>query len=324
MALPVAGQCLVGFAWRLRERIPGRRPSHHVIFRAQNFSTMAATCWSCCLPAVPSPAEGGTDRRRVSLPLRPIAGSSVVRPVQQLEEALESRLFFPSDADAANAAIGDDEEVEMLPDPVQLVPNEDGHLLKCRRPNIARGSCQSATILGIEENASLWQRNASGHHVDVEMTIYRPTLADDDKEEGCCCDHPMGDWTRNREEVAGATDSANGGSNNCDKSGIANLRVVDLTEFQRQRRSDESAVTTSKPILSSPGNACHLLRSILQCPDPGSSSHCASPWSKRYAKTGPKCTSSTSSCQHRDQIVAVLLLGHPKDESKGDGKWKKI
>ena len=276
---------------------------------------MAATCWSCCLPAAPSPAEGGTDRRRVSLPLHPIAGSTVVRPVQQLEEALESRLFFPSDADAADAAIGDDEEVEMLPDPVQFVPNEDGHLLKCRRPKIVRGSCQSATILGIEENAS--------HHVDVEMTIYRPTLADDDKEEGCCCDHPMGDWTRKRKEVAGAIDLANGSSNNDDKAGIANLRVVDLTQFQLQRRSDESAATTSKPIMSSPGNACHLLRSIMQCPDPGSSSHCASPWSKRYAKSGPECTSSTS-CHHRDQIVAVLLLGHPKDDSKGDGKWKEI
>lgn len=269
--------------------------------------------WSCCLPAAPSGDGEDTVRKRISPPLCPIT-DSVIRPIQQIHDALEANLSFEA-VDADNGS-SDEEDDSMLPDPVQFVPNEDGHLLKCRRPSIARDNCPAATIFGIEENASLYQqRHMSEPNIDVEMTIYRPTLADNDNKEGCCCDHPMGDWIRTREEFPrGGSDSSNGRN-----SGIVNLRVVDFTQFQLQRRS-ESASTTSKPIFSSPSNVCHLVRSVLKCP--GTSSHCASPWSNRYVG-GTTCTSS-SPCQHRDQVVALLLLGHPNDTTNGDGEWEKI
>ena len=209
----------------------------------------------------------------------------------------------------------------MLPDPVQFVPNEDGHLLKCRRPKINRDGCPSATILGIEENASLYREHIPSEQVGVEMTIYRPTLADDKHKQGCCCDHPMGDWNRDRKEgKRGANESSNGSNN-----GIANLRVVDFTQYQMQRRS-ESASTSSKAIFSSPGNVCHLVRSVLKCP--GTSSHCASPWSSRYV-ADTACTSSryvadTGCTSSSDQVVALVLLGHPSDTKNGDGEWEKI
>lgn len=260
----------------------------------------------------------------------------MVRPVQEIEDALESHLFFDDaafDTTSSNGC-GDEEDGSALPDPVQFVPNEDGHLLKCRRPKIARGCCPSATILGIEENSSLYRHKepSQSANIPVEMTIYRPTLADDAKEDGCCCNHPMGDWIRDRKEFkGGAAKSSIGTSHACDTSNInanananaANLRVVDLTQFQLQRRS-ESAVTAPKSIFSSPGNVCHLLRSILKCPGSGTSSHCASPWSNRYNKIDQGCTSSTSPCQHHDQAIALLLSGHPDEKKTGDGAWDEI
>ena len=211
----------------------------------------------------------------------------------------------------------------MLPDPIQFVPNEDGHLLKCRRPKIYRDGCPSATILGIEENASVYREHIpSEQPAGVEMTTYRPTMADDNIKEGCCCDHPMGDWIRDRRESKRGANELSNGSNN----GIANLRVVDFTQFQLQRRS-ESASKTSKPIIfSSPGNVCHLVRSVLKCP--GTSSHCASPWSSRYV-ADTACTSSryvadTGCTSSSDQVVALVLLGHPSDTKNGDGEWEKI
>lgn len=258
-------------------------------------------------PAAPSAPGEGADHKRISLPLSPTT-ESVVRSAQQLEDIFESLLSFD---DGSN-----DEDDNMLPDPIQFVPNEDGHLLKCRRPKIYRDGCPSATILGIEENASLYREHIPSEGVGVEMTTYRPTMADDNIKEGCCCDHPMGDWIRNRKESKRGANELSNGSNN----GIANLRVVDFTQFQLQRRS-ESASKTSKPIIfSSPGNVCHLVRSVLKCP--GTSSHCASPWSSRYA-TDTACTSSCP-CQHRDQVVALVLLGHPNDTKNGDGEWEKI
>ena len=272
--------------------------------------------WSCCLPAAPGE---GADPKRISLPLCPIT-DSVVRPIQQVEDALERHLSFEA-VDADNGS-SDEEGDNMLPDPVQFVPNEDGHLLKCRRPTISRDNCPAATIFGVEENASLYrQRHMSEPNIDVEMTIYRPTLANNGKEEGCCCDHPMGDWNRNRnrkEFQSGGSDSSNGSSN-----GIANLRVVDFTQFQLQRRS-ECAATTSKPIFCSPGNVCHLIRSVMKCPR--ASSHSASPWSSRYitGTCSQETISSISSCQHRDQTVALLVLGHPNGTQKGEGEWDKV
>ena len=274
-----------------------------------------ATAWSCCLPAAPSPPGEDTDRKRVSLPLCPTT-NSVVHPIQQIEDGLERHLSFGEPSDNSSKKEEEDDN-NMLLDPVQFVPNEDGHLLKCRRPKINRDGCPSATMLGIEENAGLYREHIPSEPVGVEMTIYRPTLADDKHKQGCCCDHPMGDWIRDRKEGKRGANELSNGSNN----GIANLRVVDFTQFQMQRRL-ESASKTSKPIIfSSPGNVCHLVRSVLKCP--GTSSHCASPWSSRYV-TDTACTSS-SPCQHRrDQVVALVLLGHPSDTKNGDGVWEKI
>ena len=106
--------------------------------------------WSCCLPAAPSAPGEGADHKRISLPLSPTT-ESVVRSAQQLEDIFESLLSFD---DGSN-----DEDDNMLPDPIQFVPNEDGHLLKCRRPKIYRDGCPSATILGIEENASVYREH---------------------------------------------------------------------------------------------------------------------------------------------------------------------
>ena len=275
-----------------------------------------ATAWSCCLPAAPSPPGEDTDRKRVSLPLCPTT-NLVVHPIQQIEDGLERHLSFGEPSDNGSSRKEEEDDNNMLLDPVQFVPNEDGHLLKCRRPKINRDGCPSATMLGIEENAGLYREHIPSEPVGVEMTIYRPTLADDKHKQGCCCDHPMGDWIRDRKEGKRGANELSNGSNN----GIANLRVVDFTQFQMQRRL-ESASKTSKPIIfSSPGNVCHLVRSVLKCP--GTSSHCASPWSSRYV-TDTACTSS-SPCQHRrDQVVALVLLGHPSDTKNGDGVWEKI
>ena len=230
----------------------------------------------------------------------------------KLEEAIECCLHFPDISDDESS----DSDGYENHDPVKFVPSEDAHLLKCRRPKqrgvgSGGGAIGGATILGIEENKSLYKNHMMGTSTEVEMvevTIHKPTMPSSIQhgivEDGCCCNHPMGYWDRVREGI-----SANGASSrSCGQPCCRHprLRIVDLTQIQLHRRaSSDKANKTIKPVLNGPGNVCHLLRSILTCP--GSSSHCASPWSGRYVDSSQR---QQPPCRARDEVIAILLLGH--------------
>jgi len=292
-------------------------------------TTTVGSGWHCCLASVTPTdhdenSDAATRPTRISLPLlsKGKNGSnskdSVVLSALSLEEAIESCLHFPYGDEVSSGgnddnASSDDEEHE----PVKFLHSEDSHLLKCRRPKRRHGDGGNvgATILGIEENKSLYNYHMMDT-TEVEVTVHLPSnIQDGIGNVGCCCDHPMGNWDRVRDGTNVNTCSTTGTSNgtSCDQSPSYHprLRIVDLTQLQLQRRATDSASSAIKPALNGPGNVCHLLRSVLSCP--GSSSHCASPWEGRYVDLSERQqqqSESHSPCRGRDEVIAILLLGH--------------
>ena len=297
--------------------------------------------WHCCLASVTTTDDvenSDEATTRISFPIRTLpldtswvphtggasngkngsqsnSKDSVVLSALSLEEAIESCLHFPDDDEVSSGnddnASSDDENHE----PVKFLPSEDSHLLKCRRPKRrgGNGGNVGATILGIEENKSLYNYQMMGT-TEVEVTVHLPSnIQDGIVNVGCCCDHPMGNWDRVRDgtNVTRTTRTSSGTSCNQSPSYHPRLRIVDLTQLQLQRRATNSGSSAIKPVLNGPGNVCHLLRSVLTCP--GSSSHCASPWEGRYVDLSERQQhqpENYSPCRGRDEVIVILLLGH--------------
>ena len=212
-----------------------------------------------------------------------------------------------------NSSVGNEKEGEETHNPIQIFISEDAHLLRCRPLLVSTDDGeeeQVPTIFGISERMHQ-NVGKDSDKIPVELTVLEPN--DMHQNNCCCCNHPRGDWTRNRnsnrDKHLGNTHSANG----------ANVKIVDLTKLQnlRRRGRKESAYHASSssstcPCFDTPGRVFHLLRSLLDCNN--GMLHSASPWAQIYETDSDKTSPKGTNCSEPTDQVVALLIKHPNKQ----------